>query len=154
MISPPEIVQTTEQPTAAIRIIVSWDDIKTVMGPTIREVYEAVAAQGIAPAGPWFTHHFRRPTDSFDFEASVPVAKPIVAAGRVQPKTWPAMRVVRSVYAGPYEGLGAAWGEFMDWIEAQGLKTADDLWESYLLGPEVGDDGSAYRTQLNRQLLD
>lgn len=153
MISPPEIVQTTEQPTAVIHVVVSWDDIKTVMGPTIREVYETIAAQGIAPAGPWFTHHFRRPTDTFDFEASVPVAKPIAAAGRVKPSTWPAMRVVRSVYTGPYEGLGAAWGEFTDWIEAQGLKTADDLWESYLVGPETGDDASTYSTQLNRSLV-
>ena len=64
------------------------------------------------------------------------------------------MRVVRTVYHGGYEGLGKAWGEFMDWISAQGLKTADDLWESYLVGPESGDDAAAYRTQLNRPLLD
>lgn len=153
MIETPQIVQTTSQATAVIRITVSWDEIKTVMGPTIREVYEAIAAQGIAPAGPWFTHHFRRPTDSFDMEVSVPVAKPIAAAGRVQPSEWPAMRVVQTVYHGGYEGLGEAWGEFMDWIEEQGLKTADDLWECYLVGPESGDDAAAYRTELNRPLV-
>ncbi len=124
------------------------------MGPTIQEVYAAIAAQGIAPAGPWFTHHLRRPTDSFDFEVSVPVSTPITPAGRVQPSEWPAMRVVRTVYHGGYEGLGEAWGEFLEWIEKEGLKTTDDLWESYLVGPEAGDDSSIYRTQLNKPLLD
>jgi hypothetical protein len=28
----------------------------------------AVAAQGIAPAGPWFTHHLRMDPATFDFE--------------------------------------------------------------------------------------
>ena len=57
MIDPPEIAQTTVQPAAIIHAIVPRDEIQNVMGPTIREVFETIAAQGIAPAGPWFTHH-------------------------------------------------------------------------------------------------
>jgi effector-binding domain-containing protein len=154
MIEKPTIVTTTPQHTAIIAIVVSRDDIQSVMGPTIQEVYATIGAQGIAPAGPWFTHHRRRPTDTFDFEASVPVVSPIKPAGRVQPSQWPAMKVARTVYHGGYEGLGAAWGEFLDWVETEGLKTADDLWECYLVGPEGGDDDSVYRTQLNKPLLE
>ncbi len=153
MMETPAIVTITPQHTAMIRVIVPWDDIKTVMGPTIQEVYTAIAAQGIAPVGPWFTHHLRRPTDTFDFEASVPIASPITPAGRVRPSQWPAMLVARTVYHGGYEGLGGAWGEFLDWIEARELKTTDDLWESYLVGPGAGDDPSIYRTQLNKPLI-
>ena len=153
MIEPPAIVTTTPQHTAMIRVVVSWDDIKTVMGATIQEVYAAIAAQGIAPVGPWFTHHLRRPMDTFDFEASVPIASPITPAGRVRPSQWPAMRVARTIYHGGYEGLGEAWGEFLGWIEAEGLTATDDLWESYLVGPEAGDDSSIYRTQLNKPLI-
>jgi effector-binding domain-containing protein len=154
MIDPPEIVQTTARPTAIIHVTVACDEIQNVMGPTIGEVYQAIAAQGIAAAGPWFTHHLRRPTDTFDFEASVPVATAIAPAGRVRPGEWPAMRVVRTVYHGGYEGLGEAWGDFLDWIETQGLKTTDDLWECYLSGPESGSDPTQWQTQLNRRLLD
>ncbi len=154
MTSTPEIVHTTTQPTAAIHVTVPREEIQDAMGPAIRELYQTIAGQGITPAGPWFTHHFRRPTDTFDFEACVPVASPVTAAGRVQPGEWPAMRVVRTVYTGPYEGLGEARVEFLEWIEAQGLKTADDLWECYLSGPESGPDPSAWCTQLNRPLLD
>ena len=98
MIDIPEITHTTARHTAVIHVIVPREEIQNVMGPTIREVFETIAAQGIAPAGPWFTHHLRRPTGTFDFEASVPVATPIAPAGRVQPGEWPAMKVVRTVY--------------------------------------------------------
>jgi len=154
MITTPEIVQTTTQPTAIIPIIVPRDEIQNVMGPAVLELYQTIGAQGIAPAGPWLTHHLRRPTDTFEFEASVPVASPVAPSGRVNPGEWPAMKVVRTVYQGPYEGLGEAWGEFIEWIETNGLKTTDDLWECYLVGPESGPDGANYRTQLSRPLIE
>lgn len=124
------------------------------MGPTIGEVFRAVAAQEVSLTGPWFTHHFRRPGDTFDFEACVPVATPIAPVGRVQPSQWPEMRVVRTVYHGPYEGLGEAWAEFLDRIEADGLKIAEDLWECYLTGRESDSDPTRWRTQLSKRLLD
>jgi len=66
----------------------------------------------------------------------------------------PAVRVARTVYHGPYEGLGEAWAVFMDWVEAQGLKPAENRWECYATGPESGLDPAKYRTELNRPLLD
>jgi effector-binding domain-containing protein len=154
MIDAPQIIETTPQYYAGIHIVVPRDEIQNVMGPTIGEVFQAISAQGVAPVGPWFTHHFRRPTETFDFEVCVPVAAPITAAGRVQPGEWPAMKVARTVHQGSYEELGEAWGEFLDWIETNGYKTADELWERYLVGPETDSDPAAWRTQLNRPLVD
>ena len=51
------------------------------------------------------------------------------------------------------EGLVTAWGEFMDWIAAQGHAPREDLWEVYVVGPESGLDASEWRTELNRPLL-
>lgn len=152
MIETPQVVQMTSQRTAIIHLVVPCEEIQDLMGPTLSEVYAAIAAQGSTPAGPWFTHHLRRPSDTFDFEVSVPVATPIAPAGRVQPSEWPAMRVVQTVYHGGYESLGEAWGEFLDWIEKNDLKTTDDLWECYLVGPESGPDSANYRTQLSQPL--
>ena len=154
MIDPPEITQTTAQHTAIIHVVVARDEIQNVMGPGISELMAAIAAQGIAPTGAWFTHHVRRPTDTFDFEISVPVAKPIAAAGRVKPGSWPAMKVARTIYHGPYEGLGEAWGEFMDWMDAAGHQRAPDLYERYVAGPESGPDSATWRTELNQPLSD
>jgi effector-binding domain-containing protein len=154
MLDTPRITQTTAQQTAMIHLTVPRTEIQKVMGPGIQEVMATVAAQGIGPAGPWFTHHLRRPTDTFDFEISVPVTAPVAPRGRVEPGEWPAMKVARAVYRGPYEGLAGAWGEFDAWLKASGHVAAADLWEVYVAGPESGDDPANWRTELNRPLVD
>jgi effector-binding domain-containing protein len=152
MIDKPEIVHTEHQPTATLRVTVPRAEIQKVMGPGLQEVHAAVAAQNAGVAGPWFTHHLRMDPAVFDFEICVPVERPIVASGRVQPGAWPAMKVVRTVYHGPYEGLGAAWHEFVTRIDAEGLSPAPDFWERYLAGPESGPDPAGWRTELSRPL--
>lgn len=152
MLDTPQIAQTTARTTAVIRLTVPRAEIRSVMGPGYRELMAAIAAQGIAATGPWFTHHLRVPGETFDFEIGVPVATPVAAAGRVEPGELRAATVARTVYRGPYEGLSGAWGEFMAWIETQGHTPAPDLWECYVAGPESGPDAAAWRTELNRPL--
>ncbi|WP_208752597.1 SRPBCC domain-containing protein [Corallococcus carmarthensis] len=154
MIDTPRILQTEAQLTALIHVTVPRAGIQQVMGPGISELMATVAGQGIKPAGPWFTHHLRITPDEFDFEIGIPVTTPVKAAGRVKPGHWPAMKVVRTVYQGPYEGMGPAWGEFEGWMKQQGLQPAQDLWEVYVAGPESGPDPKTWRTELNRPLVD
>lgn len=152
MLDKPQIVQTAAQPTAVIRLTIPREEIRNVMGPGYRELMTAVAAQGIAPAGPWFTHHLRMDPDLFDFEIGVPVTAPVSAAGRVKAGRLPAATVARTVYHGDYEGLGPAWAEFDAWITAQGHTPGPDLWECYVVGPESNPDPATWRTELNRPL--
>ncbi|CAN5572708.1 hypothetical protein BH11CYA1_BH11CYA1_49970 [soil metagenome] len=153
MIEAPKVLDAPAQQTAYIHIAVPRSEIQTVMGPGITEIFEALGAQGIKSTGPWFTHHLKRPDETFDFNICVPVASPVVPVGRVKVGKVPASTVARTVYHGGYEGLGEAWGEFLQWIESQGHESAEDLWECYLAGPESGPDPSQWRTQLNRPLV-
>lgn len=153
MLEKPQITQTAEQLTAFIHLTIPREEIQHVMGPGLGELMAAINAQGLTPTGPWFTHHLRMDPDVFDFEICMPINSPVAAVGRVKPGKWPAMKVARTIYRGGYEGLGEAWGEFMGWIEAEGLKPAADLWERYVTGPESGDDSANYRTELNRPLI-
>jgi effector-binding domain-containing protein len=82
----------------------------------------------------------------------VPVLAPVSPVGRVKPGRLPAVRAARTVYRGPYEGLGPAWGEFDAWIAAQGHTPAPALWECYVAGPESSPDPAAWRTEFNRPL--
>ena len=154
MLDTPQITQTAAQFTAIIHLTVPREGIRNVMGPGVAELMATIGAQGIAPAGPWFTHHLRMNPDLFDFEISVPVTAPIAAVGRVKPSQWPAMTVARTTYHGKYEGLPAAWGEFDAWIAASGHTHASDLWECYVAGPESNQDPAMWRTELNRPLTD
>ena len=153
MIDTPKITQSNEQLTAVIHLTIPRAEIAKVMGPAIGEVMSTVAAQGLTPAGPLFSYHFKIDPEVFDFEVGVPVAKPVSPAGRVKAGQLPAATVARTVYHGPYEGLGAAWGEFGSWLASSGHPLAPAFWESYLAGPESGPDPAAWRTELNRVLV-
>lgn len=150
MIDTPQIVQTEPQLMAYIHVTVPRDKIREVMGPGLAEIHATLAAQGIVAAGPSLTHHLRNPSDIFDFEIGVPVKQKVAPAGRVKPGELPTVTVARTVYHGPYEALGAGWGEFQAWIADNGYESAVDLWERYLSGPESGSDPSQWRTELNR----
>ncbi|MBV8199525.1 MAG: GyrI-like domain-containing protein, partial [Acidobacteria bacterium] len=143
---------TAAQPAAVIRLTIQREEIRQVMGPGRAELMAAVAAQGIAPAGPWFSHHLRMDPKIFDFEIGVPVTTPISAAGRVRPGQLPATTAARTVYHGTYEGLASAWSELNAWVAASGHAPAQDLWESYVAGPESNPDPATWRTELTRPL--
>jgi effector-binding domain-containing protein len=154
MIDTPQITRTDAQSTAVIHLTIPRAEIRNVMGPGIKELMATVSAQGVTPAGPWFTHHLRTDPATFDFEIGVPVTAPVARSGRVTPGQLPATTVARTVFHGGYEGLAAAWREFDAWITAQGRTPAGDLVERFLAGPESGPDASTWRTELTRALAD
>ena len=87
------------------------------------------------------------------FEVGSPLPAPVTHAGRVKPGELPAATVARTTYRGGYEGLGPAWGEFGEWIAANGHKPAESLWECYVAGPESSPNPANWRTELNRPLI-
>ena len=150
MIDTPRVETVDAQPTAVIRLVIPRADIRRVMGPAMQEVAEVVAEQGLGPAGPMFSRHFRLDPEVFDFEVGMPVKRPVFNAGRVRASTLPAVQVVRTVYTGPYDGLGEAWGAFVSWIRESGLGVSDEFWESYLTAPAAGAEPATCQTELNR----
>jgi len=153
MTDTPKILTTVDQPYAALHVTVPRDQIQKVMGPSIQEVYAAVAAQGLSPAGAWFTHHLHRPSATFDFEVCVPVGTRLEDTARVTGKTWPAMTMAMTDFRGNYDGLAGAWGEFVRWTEREGYSMAPDLWEVYRIGPESSDNPDDWRTEMYLQVL-
>jgi effector-binding domain-containing protein len=153
MIETPKIIQTTLQHAAVIHLTVPRSEMRSVMGPGVGEVMAAARAQGIGPAGPWFTHHLKMDPATFDFEICVPVTAPVTPVGRVKSGEWPALRMARTVLHGGYEGLGDAWGEFGKWLKANGHVTGPDLYECYVIGPESGPDATTWRTELSKTLI-
>ena len=153
MIETPQIVEVSAQPIASLRLVAKGSEMRAVMGPGVRELKEAVASQGIAATGPWFNHHFRAPTDTFDFEICLPVAGAVKPVGRVRPGELATARAARAVHHGNFDGLGAAWGELRGWIAASGYATRADFWEVYLVGPDSSANPADWRTQLNWPLV-
>lgn len=154
MLETPHIAHAEPCQAAVIHVTVPRSEIQHVMGPAINEVIAAVSAQGIGPLGPVFAHHLKMSADTFDFEVGVPVSSPVQPSGRVKPGNLQGGRVARTVFQGNYDQLHAAWGQFGEWIRAQNVRTAPDLWEVYAKGPESDPDPASWRTELNQPLLD
>lgn len=154
MLDTPQIVTTPELQTAVVDVDVARADIVAAMDAALAELDAVLRAQGLAPSGPCFSLHPRRPGERFVFEVGFPVASPVRASGRVRPGRLPATRAVRTHYRGGYDGLGAAWGEFSAWIEGAGLAVGAPLWEAYLVGPADSPAPQDWRTELNRPLAD
>lgn len=150
----PTVTQSPAQRTAIIHVTCRREEIQQVMGPGIGELMRTLERQGVRTTGPWFTHHHRRPGEVFDFDIGVPVASPVNPEGRVRNGELRATRVAHTTHVGPYEGLGAAWGAFQQWLDQNGHRAADDFWEVYALGPDAASDPSQYRTELYRPLRD
>ena len=153
MIDTPEIVLTEPRQAAVIRLTIPRTEIQAAVGPAIAEVMAALAAQGLAPAGAVFSHHFRMDPEFFDFEVGIPVEGIVEPSGRVKEGKLRSVKAAHTVYHGPYEGLGAAWGELQAWVDSRQLARAADLWECYLSGPEADPDPATWRTELVQPLL-
>jgi uncharacterized protein YndB with AHSA1/START domain/effector-binding domain-containing protein len=153
IIDVPMIAETTPQLAAAIHLTVPRSEIRTVMGPGLNEIMAAVKSQGIGPAGPWFTHHLKMNSATFDFEICVPVSAPVNPVGRVVSREMPAVKVARTVYQGPYEHLADGWKAFDHWMVASGHQPGPDLYECYAVGPESGSDAAEWRTELRRPIV-
>ena len=154
MIETPQVIQTGLKVIAFVPLCVTWNEMRVTMGPGLTELREAIAAQGIAATGPWFTHHLRRPTDTLDCEICLPVAAAVRPVGRVRTGTLPGGAVARTVHHGDYAGLGAAWSEFAAWIAANGHQTRPDFWECYVTGPPASLNPADWRTALNWPLIE
>lgn len=149
---PPTLTTTAPQRTAIVHVTCRREEIQKVMGPGIGELMQVVQSQGVPITGPWFTHHRRRPTDTFDFDIGVPVGAAVKPQGRVAPGELRARKAAHTTHVGPYDGLGAAWGAFQQWLEANGHRAVEDLIEVYAVGPESVQDPKQYRTELYQPL--
>ena len=154
MIDPIEIIETEEQTTATIHLNIRRDQIQAEMGPAIQEVFSELAKQNVQAAGPVFSYHARLDPMRFDFEVGVPVNDPVEPAGRMRPSTLPGAKVAKTIYRGPYEGLGPAWRAFDAAIRNAGHAPAQDFWERYSKGPSASADPAEWETELSRRVMD
>jgi effector-binding domain-containing protein len=150
MLETPALATAPPRAYASLRLDIAKHEIRARMGPGLQTVLAVLAEQGVSPAGPWFTHHFRIEPARWHFEIGVPVARPVAPAGAVEWRSVPAQRAARAVLRGGYAGLAEAWEKLDGWAAAQGLEPAEDLWEVYAVGPEAGPEASAWRTELYR----
>lgn len=144
-----QLTDLPEQPALTRRARLPVQQLRSFFDSTYGAIWSALQAQGVAVAGEPFAAYRGMPSDMVDIEAGFPVAAAVEATGAMQASSLPACRAAVAVHVGPYEGLGDTWGSLVEWVRAQGLRPAGDLfWEIYLSDPSSQPDPATWRTRL------
>ena len=143
-----EVRELAWQPVASRRLSVSPAELEAVLGEVLLEVWAAISAQQVPPAGPPFLRYHHIAETRLDVEAGFPVGAPFVAAGHVQPCSLPGGRVLVTLHAGPYTELRAAYAALAAWLEANGRFPEGAPWESYLTDPAFTPNPYDWRTEV------
>lgn len=144
--------KSPKQHIAYIHVVTPREEMQQAIHSALHELSTALKSQSIRPLGPWFAHHHRPPTETFDFDACFPVDEPLAPSGRIQNGELAAADVIRAKYRGGYEGLPQAWLEFRKWVTDNGHQTRGDAWEVYSIGPQQGRAPEEWETELNYPL--
>ncbi len=140
-------VETIDPRAAAVvRAEVPMTELREVFDRGFPAVMQAVAAQGIAVAGPPFGFYPRMPGDTVAVAVGFPVAAPISAAGEVEPFELPGGRVVSGTHVGDYESLAQSYEQLVAWAETEDLTLSEAMWECYLSDPADDPDPATWRT--------
>ncbi|WP_432557627.1 GyrI-like domain-containing protein [Granulicoccus sp. GXG6511] len=121
---------------------------------TFGALFPALGTQGLRPIGPPFSLHHRMPTETVDFEVGIPVDRPLGEAQAttsgvtLTPSVLPAGRIAVVSHLGSYDGLGEAWGRFMNEIATAGHQPDFPFWEVYVTEPTPDVDPATLRTDL------
>jgi effector-binding domain-containing protein len=83
-----------------------------------------------------------------DFEAGIPIAKPIEEKGRVKNGELPGGRTLTAWHVGPYEQLTDAHQRLKEWATTKGMAARGGPWEVYWTDPGMVPDPSKWRTQI------
>jgi effector-binding domain-containing protein len=132
------------------------------------EVFDLLAARGIAPAGPpFFRYHLIDMERELELEVGVPVGAGDANAagtGDVRAGTLPAGRYATAIHVGPFDELVGATGDLLAWADREGLRwdradtPAGERWgsrlEIYHTDPREEPDPARYVTELAFRLAD
>lgn len=135
------------QPTLVVRGHITRPMVNRWLPRAFNDVFSHLRRIGAQPAGPPFVRYAFH-EGSFDIEAGVPVPPGCAGQGAVEASTLPAGPVVRTLHAGPYQGLDDAVHALLDWLDDRGWIPKGPHWESYLTKPDEAGEPTKWRTEV------
>ena len=136
--------------TLAIAETVSMDDIEDWWAGAFAELYGALSAAGVPPAGPGGALYASElaELERGDVLAFVPVHEEVGAPGRVGMLDVPAAELAVALHEGPFAELDRTYGALGTYVAERELGVEGPIREYYLVGPADTDDQSRHRTEV------
>ncbi|MBK7623518.1 MAG: GyrI-like domain-containing protein [Kineosporiaceae bacterium] len=136
------------QPVAVMEATLTVAAIGPWLAEAFGAVATAVAAQGIALAGPPFARYRHDGDGTFTVEAGFPVGTAIADAGPVRPGELPGGSTAVMIHIGPYEAMEPAYAAVHAWIDDHGGTPSGPPWEVYLSDPAEQPDPTTWQTRI------
>ena len=157
----PTIEKRVDQPYAAIPVSVRIEELGSVVPPLTGQVFDWLAARGIAPTGPPFWRYVVVDMENrLELETGVPVTSLIEGDGEVRTGLLPAGLYATVVHTGHPDTLVTATRDLLQWGSAHAVEWDADgnRWrcrlEEYLSDPAEVPDMSEWQTRLAFRLRD
>jgi AraC family transcriptional regulator len=119
----------------------------------VNEFMGAFFKQGLMPAGNFFGMYLNSPGDVKEEELvwrlGFPVAADAVVAAPLLKGECKATRIAVYLYVGPYEKVGIAYGQIMEFIDRSGYKPSGPAIEKYLDMDPTAVKPEDLRTEIN-----
>lgn len=144
----PQRIHLAEQPVAVVRGRVPMTSLPDFFGRAFGTVMAAVRRQGAGSSGPPFARYFGMPGESVDVEAGFPVEGSFTAADGALSGALPETDGVEALHVGPYDTLGQTYDAIRQFMAAEGLVPAGNMWEYYLSDPDKEPDPAAWQTRV------
>lgn len=143
--------EVSPEHTASVRGTYPIAELPQVMGREFGRVMDALAAEGIRPAGGALAIYHGWTGDTVDVEIALTVPGvffPQERKGAVRASRVPGGKVAHTVHVGPYDQLAGAYSAIQEYASEHGLQLAGMMWERYLTGPAEEPDQSKHVTEI------
>ena len=141
-----DIIDFTGMQTAVVRgKDVPTSQIREFMDTAFAALHRVTEVDvQVKPIGPAFSRYDSEYGEKVDVEVGVPVEEPLGATIQsdgveIVPSELPAGRIATTKYVGEYDGLGQAWGDFLEAVKADGHQLGLPYWEAYDTPPVEGE---------------
>ena len=142
------IVPVRSQHVMTVRTDIDPLILAAALGEILPEVLQHVTKFGGTPAGPAFCRSDMTPGGLLGLEAGYPVAAPLPAQGRIQPKELPGGEAARTVHVGHYSEIAKTGTSLLQWVLVQRREPAGPAWWSFVTDPGTELDTSRWRTEI------
>ncbi|MCR8895448.1 GyrI-like domain-containing protein [Gordonia sp. GONU] len=135
----PQIVELTPARVAVHREKVPMTGLPQFFDRSFHAVDDAMRNAGASVVGPPLGLYHGMPTDTVDVAAGFPTDRDVSVDGEVTTETLPGGRAAQILHIGSYDAMEQTYGRLMQWMQAQNLRPAGVMWESYLTEPDEND---------------
>lgn len=154
-LTPPAVRVADPRTAAALTATTTIERLATLIPDLLQQVTGALAAAGVAAAGPVFARYLDNPQtgEPFRMEVGVPIATDRAPAPLVT-VTLPGGRHIVAEHRGAYDTLPESWAGLFRFVLDGDHEIDGGPWEVYLRTPMDSDTPSDWRTELVFPLRD